>query len=276
MALQNFIPTVWSARILHNLHKAHVLGNVVNRDYEGEITGYGDTVKINSIGPITASAYVKGTTTVTPAELDDFQVNLHINQAEHFAFKVDDVDKAQQKPKVMDEALREAAYALSDKADSYIAGLHTDAGLSVSNTDLKSDNVLSTIAEIGEELDKKNVSRLGRWLVLPPFGETKITLAGIIRDTDNSKHLSDKYVGRILGFDVYMSNNLKESGDNTLALAGVPRAISYAEQLLTVEPYRPQAGFSDAVKGLIVFGAKVVDANCLCKVTLKAGSESSI
>ena len=123
MALNNFIPTVWSARILQNLQKALVFGSdaVINTDFEGEIRQMGDTVVINSIGAVTVSNYTKNTNLSDPETLSDGSMNLLINQAKSFNFQVDDIDKAQAKPKVIDEAMREAGYALADALDQYIA-----------------------------------------------------------------------------------------------------------------------------------------------------------
>src|ERR1044071_3169188 len=112
MSLNNFIATIWAARLLMNLNKAHVYAQdgVVNRDYEGDITGGGDTVKINSIGRVTIGSYTKNTNIGDPETLTDAQRSLLIDQQKYFNFQVDDVDKAQAKPSVMDEAMKEAGY----------------------------------------------------------------------------------------------------------------------------------------------------------------------
>src|SRR5690606_5081858 len=128
MAIDNFIPTIWSARLLQNLHKSLVYGQegIINRDYEGEITAYGDTVKINNIGAVTVIDYAKNGVLPDPQELTDDQRTLVIDQSKAFHFFVDDIDKAQQRPKVMNEAMREAAYALANTADQFIASMYTD------------------------------------------------------------------------------------------------------------------------------------------------------
>ncbi len=276
MALQSFIPTVWAATLLQNLHKDLVFGAVANRNYEGEITGYGDTVKINSIGAITVGNYAKNSTSVSASALDSAQVTMPIDQAKYFAFYIDDVDKAQTKPKVMQEAMREASYALSDAADGYMAGFYSQAAEQVSQTSLTNANVISTITLTGKALDEKNVAKAGRWMVIPPFMHMMMVLAQINFSTDNVNVLSEGFIGRALGFDFYMSNNLKEVSTNTEAMAGGPRAISYAEQIVSVEAYRPEARFADAVKGLHVYGGKVVDPKSLVRVTVKASSASGI
>ena len=122
MSVANFKPTVWSAELFQELDKAHVLVNLCNRDYEGDISGYGDQVKINAVGAITVSNYAPNVTTITPQQLAAAQTILEINQAKYFAFYIDDVDQAQTKPKLMGEAMRKAAHALADTSDRLIAG----------------------------------------------------------------------------------------------------------------------------------------------------------
>src|SRR3972149_1672563 len=109
MALSNFIPMLWSARILENLHKSLVYGQagVINRDYEGEIKDVGDSVKINSIGAITVGSYTKNSDTNSPQDVSGARQTLLIDQAKYFNFQVDDIDRVQTRPDVMNEAVGE-------------------------------------------------------------------------------------------------------------------------------------------------------------------------
>ncbi len=273
MSLNNFIPTLWSARLYETLKKAHVFANVVNTDYEGEISGEGDSVKINTIGSITIGDYTKNGT-ISLEQLDSAQTILEINQAKYFNFMVDDIDKAQTKPKVMDGAMREAGYGLADVADAYIAGFHTEAGSSVEELTMKTnpEEAYEALAYAGEKLDEKNVPREGRWIVVPPFFNTAMVLAGLLEasgTTDATQEKLNGFVARLLGFDIWVSNNLKVVSTNTIGLAGHRKAISFAEQILDVEAYRPESRFADAVKGLHVYGAKVIYPDALVKVTVK-------
>jgi len=273
MSLDNFIPQVWSARLLETLKKAHVFANVVNTDYEGEISNYGDTVKINAIGSVTVKDYTKNNDIDDPEDLDAAQTILTIDQQKYFHFQVDDIDRAQQRPKIMDAAMNEAGFALADEADSHIAGLHTEAGEEVEKNLSTHDDVYDAIAEVAEELDKNNVPREGRWLVVPPFINTSMTIAGIMETAgsiDANEINRDGYVGRLLGFDIYMSNNLKDDNTWTFALGGTRKAISYAEQILDMEAYRPEKRFADAVKGLHVYGAKVIYPDALVRLKVQS------
>ena len=116
---------IWSAQLLTALDKSLVYAGLCNRDYEGEIKAYGDQVKINSLGDVNVGQYTKNTDISAAQTLTDAQRILEINQSWYFNFQVDDVDAAQQKPKVMEEAMKRAAYALADKADQYICLLYT-------------------------------------------------------------------------------------------------------------------------------------------------------
>ena len=279
MALDNFIPEVWSARLLENLQKALVFGQegVVNRDYEGEIQQSGDTVRINAIGEITVGTYTKNTNISAPETLSDAQVTLLINQAKYFNFQIDDVDKAQQKPKVMDAAMREAAYALADTADQYIAGLYT--GVAAGNT-IGDDttpivptasNAYEYLVDLGVLLDEDNVPNMGRWVVVPPW------FYGLLLKDDRfvktgspsaDATLRNGQVGEAAGFTVLKSNNVPNtSGAKYKIVAGHPIAISYAEQINSVEAYRPEARFADAVKGLHLYGAKLVRSAAIAVLT---------
>ena len=123
MALDSFIPEIWSARLLYNLNKTLVYGqeSVINRDYEGEIKNYGDTVRITGIGRVTVGDYTKNANMDEAETLTDAQTTLTIDQAKYFNFQIDDIDKVQQYPKLMDAAMQESAYALANAADQFIA-----------------------------------------------------------------------------------------------------------------------------------------------------------
>lgn len=279
MSVSNFIPTIWSAKIFQELEKAHILVPLCNRDYEGEITSYGDTVKINSVGSISIDNYVPNSTEIDPEQLDSAQAVLEIDQAKYFAFYLDDVDNAQTKPKLMGEAMRKAAYALADTADRHIASLHSDAGISITAGNTQSDDVIPLLSELGRRMSENNVPQAGRWLVVPPWFQAKLVLAQVVEETQNitsDDALRNGWVGRCFGFDVYMSNNLNEVATTPQhnLLAGTNRAISFAEQVVKLEAYRPEDAFSDAVKGLHVYGAKVIDPASLASIDATWQAES--
>ena len=128
MALDNFIPEIWSARLLKHLDGKLVFKQLVNTEYEGEIRNFGDTVRVNRIGDITVGTYTKGADIGDPEELTSDQLLLTIDQFKYFNFYVDDVDSAQQNPKIMDDAMKRAAFALSNEVDKYIADCQIPIG----------------------------------------------------------------------------------------------------------------------------------------------------
>lgn len=277
MSLDNFIPKIWSARLLVNLQKNLVYGQpgVINRDYEGEIRNVGDTVYINSIGPVTVGDYTKNTDINAPETLTDSQRALQITEAKYFNFQIDDIDKAQQKPKVMDDAMAEAAYALADVADQFIASHYVDAQSAIGDDTTPetptTDKAYELLVDAGVLLDENNIPRSNRFVVIPPWfyglilKDDRFVKAGTAT-SDNV--LRNGEVGQAAGFTVYMSNNVPNTdGAKYKILAGHPMAITYAEQIASVEGYRPEKRFADAVKGLHLYGAKVVRPEALVVIT---------
>ena len=122
MSVDRFIPSLWAATLLENLNDAHVAVNLCNRNYEGDISQMGDTVRITSIGRVTISNYTKNSTSITPETLDDSQQVLTVDQAKYFAFEVDDIDARQVRDDgaLMDVAMRDAAWGLGDAADTSV------------------------------------------------------------------------------------------------------------------------------------------------------------
>lgn len=278
MAINNFIPEVWSARLLSSLKKSLVFAGpgVANRDYEGDIRQSGDTVRITSISRPTIGDYVKNSTTITPETLTDAQRSLLISQSKYFAFEVDDIDmrQAANGGALMNEAASEAAYGLADVADQYVAGLYTEvqAANAISTTAITDPaKAVKGLLDLKTKLDVANVPTQGRYVVVPPWYLNLLLLSDLFARVDasgTSEGLRNGTVGRAWGFDVMMSNNcVLITGDDYAVMAGVPGAISFAEQIVKVEAYRPESAFSDALKGLHLYGAKVVRPDALAVLT---------
>ncbi len=278
MAINNFIPEVWSARLLSSLKKSLVFAGpgVANRDYEGEIRDSGDTVRITSISRPTIGSYVKNSTTITPETLTDAQRSLLIDQSKYFAFEVDDIDMRQSANggALMNEAAQEAAYGLADVADQYVAGLYTGvaSGNAITTTAITdAAKAVKGLLDLKTKLDVANVPTQGRYVVIPPWYLNLLLQSDLFARVDasgTSEGLRNGIVGRAWGFDVLMSNNcVLITGDDYAVMAGVPGAISFAEQIVKVEAYRPESAFSDALKGLHLYGAKVVRPDALAVLT---------
>lgn len=281
MSFNNFIPTVWASDVLLNLHKAQVWAqpDVVNNDYEGDIADMGDTVRIGAIGAVTISKYQKNVRIGLPQVLSDASTTLTIDQGDFFNFAVDDVDKAQARGNLMSAGMYEAGYGISDSADRFVASIaYPNASLAnIIGTDTSPQTDLAPssnftkaydyLVDLGVLLDKANVPKPGRWVIVPPF------YAGLLqRDlrfvgygtTANREVLEGGLIGMAAGFTIRMSNNVQLTNTTTYnVVAGTKLAISYADQIVQVEAFRHPELFSDAVKGLHVYGAKVVRPNSL-------------
>ena len=278
MAITTFIPELWSARLLYALENSHVATNLVNRNYEGVIANQGDTVHINSIGAVTVKDYTKNTNIADPEVLTTADQTLDIDQAKYFNFQVDDVDKAQISGEIIDTAMGRSAYALADVSDAFLLKTIANGvasankiGAKATLTALTASNVYENIVKMRTLLDKANVPTTGRTIVVPPE-----VYALLLLDDRFAKSGSDSgqnallngMVGRVAGFDVFMSNNCvsgTDGGSGSTAYfvitAQVASATTYAEQIIKTEGYRMESRFADGVKGLHVYGAKVTDGS---------------
>ncbi|MDY7992407.1 P22 phage major capsid protein family protein [Paenibacillus polymyxa] len=272
MTVQNFIPTIWSARLNESLKKNLVYGNVVNTDYEGEIQGQGSTVKINSIGAVTIGNYDKVAGIGNPQELDATQKTLVIDQAKYFNFQVDDVDAAQANVNLLDGGIVEASYGLANVVDQYLAGFYTEvkAENTIGNDTAPiiptSSTAYDLLIDLGVLLDENNVPESERFVVVPAWYYG--LLLKDARFTKDPSIIRTGYVGDIDGMIVYKSNNVPNTaGAKYKIIAGHKSAISFAGQVDSVEAFRPEKQFSDAVKGLQVFGAKCIKPEALAVLT---------
>ncbi|KJD42430.1 P22 phage major capsid protein family protein [Paenibacillus terrae] len=272
MTVQNFIPTIWSARLNESLKKNLVYGNVVNTDYEGEIQGQGSTVKINSIGAVTIGNYDKVAGIGNPQELDATQKTLVIDQAKYFNFQVDDVDAAQANVNLLDGGIVEASYGLANVMDQYLAGFYTEVkaenliGNDTASIVPTKDTAYDLLIDLGVLLDENNVPESERFVVVPAWYYG--LLLKDARFTKDSNIIRTGYVGDIDGMTVYKSNNVPNTGGAKYKIiAGHKSAISFAGQVDSVEAFRPEKQFSDAVKGLQVFGAKCIKPEALAVLT---------
>ena len=284
MSVANFIPTIWSARLLRHLDKRHVYLNLLNRDYEGEIKNFGDTVKVNQIGNVTIKDYTKGEDIEAPEDLSGEQQELKIDQAKYFNFAVEDVDNAQTNPKLMDKAMERAAYGMNDVVDAFAANLlainvHADNTIGSDTTPKvpTKDTAYDFLVDLGVKLTEANVPTVGRWVVVPAWYHGLLLkderLVG--NGTDYNKAiLEGGEVGKAAGFTVYVSNNVPNTAKTKYKIiGGTDEAGSYAEQILSTEAYRPEKRFSDAVKGLHVYGAKVFQSKCIAVLTANPATE---
>jgi hypothetical protein len=275
MAVTNFVPDIWSARILTNLSKISVANGITNRDYEGDTTS-GDSVKITSIVDPTITAYTGAD--MTPEDIDDATQSLALDQKQSFNFYLDDVERAQSVngAAVLQAAIDRASYGLSNVLDSYVlAAIGTGASASAPDHQVAEATIntaagaYDAIVAWGVLLDTANCPQEERWVVVSPafYGlilkDSRFIGAG---DDASSAMRANGRVGQAAGFDIYKSNNLPAgpgAGAGTSMLAGSRNAYTLAEQVRSVEAYRVEKKFADGVKGLHVYGGKLTRPTCV-------------
>lgn len=250
---------------------------VVNRDYEGEIKEAGGSVKIASIGQVTVSDYVRDSDIADPEPLLDSEQMLVIDQQKYFNFYVDSIDKRQTNIEAMDAAMQRAAYGLRDKADQFLAGI-LDAAVPAANkigsvtTPVipTSTTAYNYLVDLSTKLDEANVVNEGRWCVVPPWfyglllKDNRFVRSGT---PAGDATLRNGQVGEAAGFTILKSNNVPNTtGTKYKILAGHSVAATYAEQILDMQAYKPEKRFGDAVKGLHVYGARVVQPMALAVI----------
>lgn len=262
MAITNFIPTVWSENLYQALDKKYIAVANCNRDFEGEITQKGSVVKICGVGDITVGDYTKDTDMSAPQTLSDTVRELSINRAKYFNFQIDDIDRAQCTPKLMDAAMKVAADSLANEADSYIFSLHTQATLQQS-ANVNASNILEELLRGRQKLAENGVTDFSDVVFeVSPYIATILLQAQIQLDTDNSAALQHGYLGSMAGCQIFVSGNVVSERDGMTVTSKcflrTKRAIAFAEQLSEIEAYRPEKRFADAVKGLHLYGAQIV------------------
>lgn len=285
MAVTNFVPDLWSAKLLVALRKAHVGANLVNRDYEGEIKRQGDSVKITSINDVTIGTYTPHSD-ITVEDIDDATRSLLIDQAKYFAVELDDVEKAQYVKggdSPLAQAVDNAAYQLADVADAFLLDKINDAAEATSNdlgtvaihTD--ADALYDAIVDLMVRLDVSNVPAQDRFVVVSPSLHGRLLKLDRFVSTGDAVAASTRtngFIGEIVGLPVYKSNNLPAVTDAAatggLAIAGYKGAATFAEQIVSLEADRMEKRFADMVKGLHVYGASVIRPTGVAKVEFDA------
>ena len=277
MAISNFIPTIWSETLFNELSKNFIAVDHCNRDFEGEIKGKGSTVNICGVGPVSVRDYTKNTDLTTPEEIDDNLTTLTIEKARFFNFLIDDVDKAQSSPKLMEGAMVRAAEAMANDADRYVFSLYDQANTTIT-CDVDS-SLYDAIISAREALYENNVGdNTEVFLEVHPKVASKILREKLAMPGANDDSLTTGYLGSIFGCKIYVSNNIysTDESDKTAyhCFLRTKRAITFADQISEVEAYRPEKRFADGVKGLHLYGAKVIYPKEMVCLDVKVSSAS--
>ena len=282
----NFIPEIWSGKLIENFYDATVLAAISNTNYEGEIRRMGDTVNIRTTPEISIKTYVKGQT-LSVENPDKPKIQLVIDKGEYFACIEDDVDKVQSDINMMDTWSKDASERMKIKIDQRVltdilpdiaasnkgasAGRisgNIDLGTSGSAIAITKTNVLEYIVDMGTVLDEANCPESDRFIIIPA------KMAGMIKKSDlkdasltgdSVSVLRNGRLGMIDRFTVYMSHNLSVTSGKFSLIAGHKMGFTFASQMTEMESLRAESTFGNVIRGLQVYGYKVVKPEALAQ-----------
>lgn len=291
----NFIPEIWSGKLIENFYDATVLAQISNTDYEGEIKKYGDTVNIRTQPNITLRDYVKGQNLVVERP-DSPKIQLSIDKGDYFSCVEDDIDRIQSDVKLMDMWSKDASEQMKIKIDTRvltdvlpdISALNagTTAGAQSASFNLGSAaspitvtkdgaggtvSVVDLIVDLGTVLDEANAPESGRYLIIPA------KMAGLIKKSelkdaslsgDGVSPLRNGRLGMIDRFMIYVSHNLNVSSGKHSLIAGHKMGLTFASQMTEMETLRAESTFGNIIRGLQVYGYKVVKPEALAKAVV--------
>ncbi len=293
-----FIPVVWSGKLVEKFYTATVFGAIANTDYEGEISDYGDQVIIRTTPTLTIVNYQIGDALVYETPINA-NTTLDLNKGKYFAFTLDDVDAMQSDINLMDDWSEDASEQMKIAVDSdVITNIITDvaaankgltAGVISGDIDLGATGtngsnaflidkttILDYLVDMGTVLDEQNVPETGRWLVMPAWMVATIkksdlkdaSLAG-----DGTSIMRNGLVGMVDRWMIYLSNNIIGITEGTATLykpvAGHKAGLTFAAQMVKMETLPNPDSFGQLIRGLNVYGYKVVEGKYLTTGVVK-------
>ena len=291
----NFIPEIWSGKLIENFYDATVLAAISNTDYEGEIRSMGDTVNIRTTPEITIRDYVKGQT-LTVENPDKPKLQLVIDKGEYFACVEDDVDKVQSDINMMDTWSKDASERMKIKIDQRVltdllpdiaatnkgatAGEQSasfNLGTSGAPLSVTKDgaggttSVVDLIVDMGTVLDEANAPEGDRYLVIPA------KMAGLIKKSelkdasltgDGTSVVRNGRLGMIDRFTIYVSHNLYVDSGKYSLIAGHKMGFTFASQMTEMESLRAESTFGNIIRGLQVYGYKVTKPEAIAQAVV--------
>ena len=305
----NFTPSIFSQKVLKFFRRASVVEDITNTDYAGEIENFGDTVNIIKEPTITVSSYTRGAV-VNSQDLADDQISMVVDQANAFAFKIDDIEERQSHVNFEALATSSGAYSLKRRYDANVldimatsAGLNGESGATTKqisnigtlgtalniNTGTPGDNAVNVMLLMAAALDDQSVPEENRWFVAPPLFYKHLFSAGgkfaevqVTGDATSPLRNGLVSLGNIAGMTCYKSTALNSTGgtdevtvsglatdsSENILLAGHISSTATASHIAKTEVVRSTESFSDVVRGLHVFGRKVLRPEALCRAVV--------
>lgn len=291
----NFIPEIWASKLIENFYDSTVLAAISNTDYEGSIKSFGDKVQIRTTPELTVRSYQKGMT-LQVERPDKPKITLNIDQGEYFAAVEDDVDKVQADIDLMNAWSKDASERMKIKIDqNVLTGILPDIsslnqgatagrisgninlGVAGTPVQITKTNVVDYIVDLGTVLDEANAPEDGRFLVIPSWVAALIKKSDL-KDAsltgDAQTPLRNGRLGMIDRFTLYMSHNLNKVTDGSYqafsCIAGHKMGMTFASQMTDMESLRAESTFGTIVRGLQVYGYKVVKPEALAKLYCRA------
>lgn len=267
MAITNFIPEIWNASMLTSFKEQAVAAGLVNREYEGNATR-GNSVRITSAVDVPINDYKANGRTTAAGAVSDTKQNLLIDQEKSFDFYIDDIDRAQAAGS-LDAYTRSAAEGLAEDADKFIlATAATGAGSVVTGDGAATPaavtnpaDIFRVLRDLRKTLNKAKVPQGSRVVVINAEFEAMLLDADAkltsVDVSGSPAGLRDATIGRLLGFQIVTTENLPVT-DKAQALAFYRPAVAYVSQIEKTEPLRAQDKFADRLRGLHVYGGKVI------------------
>ena len=290
-----FLPSIYSKKVLNFFRKSSVVEAITNTDYTGEISAFGDSVKIIKEPVISVSDYTRGQDT-TATKLTDQELTLVVDSAKAFKFIVDDIETKMSHVNFKEVASSSAAYALKDSFDAAVIATMF-SGVSSSSPDhvLGADNAtdlaagtfdgtgnldigfgssehdpIDVLARMARLLDEQNVPEEGRWFVAGPdfyevLGQASSKLLSVDFNAGQGSIRNGLVSsGKLRGFDMYKSNNIAATSNAAgKCLGGHISSTATAQTIVSTEVLRDPSSFGDIVRGLHVYGAKVLRGEAL-------------
>jgi hypothetical protein len=279
-----FIPTIWSGKLVEKFYDATVLAAISNTDYEGEIKNQGDTINIRTKPTITIRSYQSGQALAVDRPSSSI-IQLTIDQGNYFNLALDDVMEVQSDMNLMSMWADDASEQMKIIVDRAIlatlpAGIVTankgatagrlsgnvNLGATGSPVQITTSNVLQKIIELGQVLDEQNQPETGRWLVVPPWFASVLKQSPLQQaylTGDSVSPLRNGRLGMIDRFTIYSSNLLPTATETsktaTHIFAGTSHGLTFATQFTNVESMRSESSFSTLLRGLQIYGSKVID-----------------
>lgn len=265
MAIDNFIPEIWAAGVTQSFMANQVVIPTLNTQFTGTVTRGNQVHIINATTP-TIVDYKAAGRSITAEALNDTEVLLNIDQEKAFSVNVDDVDKVQASSDFA-PWVDAAGKALAEDAESYVIAQML-AGASNANTAgagvTTPAEARAAVRAIRKAMSNAKVPAGDRYLVAnPDFVDLLIDGLSDAAVAGGTEELRNGQVLRLYGFNILESALVDEA---TPTAVGYHSAmVAFANQINSLEALRNPTKFADIVRGLNVYGAKVIKSEAVVK-----------